>query len=305
MGLRFLMVVFQGIQRRERGGCLWIALLAQPGEQADFFIRRMLRRGHGEVPERALERAAIRRCQRAACSVIRDRCEDVQEVFDPSMAVAQQTQWLVETVVRTLADLNRHSVFQTTIGAIAQQVPGAVVYGFPDGGGLKPCRRGEEEVLMGGELPSEGRVTVRGAADGVVQEVVAGRHQLQSDEPLSAGGTDTGPTPYDLLLAALGSCTSMTVGMYARRKQWPLMRVTVHLSHSRVHAEDCALCETEQAMLTMIEREVEFEGPLSDAQRERLLAIANRCPVHLTLTSRIEIRTTLRAAPDVSDAPTA
>lgn len=148
---------------------------------------------------------------------------------------------------------------------------------------------------MAAERPVEGRVTVRGAADGLVQEIVAGPHQLRSDEPVSMGGTDTGATPYDLLLAALGSCTSMTVGMYARRKQWPLMRITVHLSHSRVHARDCAVCDTEEAMLTVIDREVDFEGPLSDDQRERLLAIANRCPVHLTLTSKIDIRTTLRA----------
>ena len=146
------------------------------------------------------------------------------------------------------------------------------------------------------ERAVEGLVTVCGAADGFVQEITAGRHQLRSDEPVSAGGTDRGPTPYDLLLGALGSCTSMTVGMYARRKQWPLRRVTVHLSHSRVHARDCAVCENEQAMLTVINREVEFEGTLSDEQRARLLAIANRCPVHITLESKIEIRTTLRAS---------
>jgi len=137
---------------------------------------------------------------------------------------------------------------------------------------------------------------VRGGAEGIVQEIEASQHRLRSDEPVSAGGTDTGPTPYDLLLAALGSCTSMTVGMYARRKHWPLTRVTVRLSHSRVHARDCAVCETEQAMPTVIDRSVEFHGPLTDEQRERLLAIANRCPVHLTLTSTIEIRTTLRTA---------
>lgn len=147
---------------------------------------------------------------------------------------------------------------------------------------------------MTDERPAEGLVTVRGAGDSFVQEIVAGAHHLRSDEPASAGGTDTGPTPYDLLLAALGSCTSMTVGMYARRKQWPLERVTVRLRHSRVHAEDCAACESQDAMLTVIEREITLEGALSEDHRVRLLAIANRCPVHLTLTSTIDIRTTLR-----------
>ena len=147
---------------------------------------------------------------------------------------------------------------------------------------------------MNEQRPGEGWVTVRGAGDGFVQEVEASGHRLRSDEPVAAGGTDSGPTPYDLLLSALGSCTSMTVGMYARRKQWPLERVTVHLRHSRVHAKDCAACEREDAMLTVIDRDLQFEGPLSDDQRTRLLAIADRCPVHLTLTSKIDIRTTLR-----------
>jgi uncharacterized OsmC-like protein len=139
-----------------------------------------------------------------------------------------------------------------------------------------------------------GLVIVRGAADGFVQEIVAGSHHLRSDEPASAGGTDTGPTPYDLLLAALGACTSMTMAMYARRKKWPLERVTVRLRHSRVHVEDCADCETHDSRLTVIDREIAMEGSLDDDQRARLLAIANRCPVHLTLSSRIDIRTTLQ-----------
>ena len=147
---------------------------------------------------------------------------------------------------------------------------------------------------MNDERPSEGLVIVRGAADGFVQEITAGAHHLPSDEPASAGGTDSGPTPYDLLLAALGSCTSMTVAMYARRKQWPLKRVTVRLRHSRVHAEDCAACDAQDAMLTVIDRDIELDGPLGEDQRARLLAIANRCPVHLTLTSRIDIRTRLQ-----------
>jgi putative redox protein len=161
-------------------------------------------------------------------------------------------------------------------------------------------RRGEiirepkGDFEMNGDQPAEGLVTVRGAADGLLQEIVAGTHHLRSDEPASAGGTDSGPTPYDLLLAAIGSCTSMTVAMYARRKQWPLERVTIRLRHSRVHAEDCAACETQNAQLTVIDREIVLDGSLNEDQRARLLAIANRCPVHLTLSSRIDIRTSLQ-----------
>jgi putative redox protein len=136
-------------------------------------------------------------------------------------------------------------------------------------------------------------VLVSGRASGFAQDVVMGRHRLAADEPASGGGTDTGPNPYDLLLAALGSCTSMTVGMYARRKQWPLEAVTVRLRHSKVHAADCADCEVREGLLDRIERDVELTGPLSEEQRSRLLEIANKCPVHRTLTSKIRIETRL------------
>ena len=139
----------------------------------------------------------------------------------------------------------------------------------------------------------EGVVVVRGAATGFAQEIIAAPHRFVSDEPTSVGGTDKGPTPYDLLLAGLGSCTSMTIAMYARRKQWPLERVTVRLRQSRVHAEDCAACETHIATLTLIERDIELEGVLDEKQRAQLLAIANRCPVHQTLTSQMNIKTRL------------
>src|SRR4029077_15789548 len=142
---------------------------------------------------------------------------------------------------------------------------------------------------MHGEKRPKGVVIVRGAATGFAQEIIAGPHQFVSDEPTSVGGTDSGPPPYALLLAGLGSCPSMTIAMYARRKQWALERVTVRLRHSRVHAEDCADCETRPAKLTLIERDIELEGVLDEEQRARLLAIANRCPVHLTLTSQMEI----------------
>jgi putative redox protein len=136
-------------------------------------------------------------------------------------------------------------------------------------------------------------VTVHGKASGLVQEIVAGAHRLVGDEPVSSGGTDAGPDPYSLLLAALGTCTSMTLTMYARHKQWPLEAVTVRLRHSKIHAADCASCETKEGKLDRIDRDVELAGALDDAQRARLLEIANRCPVHRTLTSEIDIRTRL------------
>ena len=136
-------------------------------------------------------------------------------------------------------------------------------------------------------------VVVRGKADGLAQEIEVGRHHLSADEPTSLGGTDTGPNPYDLLLAALGSCKSITVTLYARRKAWPLDSVTVRLRHEKVHANDCESCESKDVLLDRIECDVEFAGALSSEQRARLLEIANRCPVHRTLTSEIDIRTRL------------
>ncbi len=136
-------------------------------------------------------------------------------------------------------------------------------------------------------------IVVRGSGAGFAQEVVLGPHQLTADEPTEAGGADRGPNPYDLLLASLGSCTSMTVGLYARRKGWPLEDVTVRLRHSRIHATDCAECETREGMIDRIELDLELAGPLTDEQRSRLLEIAGRCPVHRTLTSEIDIATRL------------
>jgi putative redox protein len=138
-------------------------------------------------------------------------------------------------------------------------------------------------------------VTVHGRAAGFAQEIVIGRHRLTGDEPASAGGTDTGPNPYDSLLAALGLCISMTVAMYARRKRWPLDAVKVRLRHSRIHAEDCEQCETTNRLLDHIDCDVELTGMLSEEQHLRLLEIADKCPVHRTLTSEIRIQTVLHA----------
>jgi putative redox protein len=143
----------------------------------------------------------------------------------------------------------------------------------------------------GGAEPRE--VVVYGNARGFAQDIAVGGHELVADEPTAAGGTDTGPGPYDLLLAALGSCTSMTIGLYARRKQWPLEAVRVRLRHSKIHAADCEACETKDAMIDRIDCDVELVGSLDGSQRARLLDIANKCPVHRTLMSEIEIRTQL------------
>jgi putative redox protein len=136
-------------------------------------------------------------------------------------------------------------------------------------------------------------VVVRGRAGGLRQEIEAGGHHLVSDEPLDLGGTDAGPTPYDLLVAALGSCTAITLQMYARHKGWPLLGVEVRLRHAKIHARDCADCETKEGRIDHIDREIVLQGALDDAQRARLLEIADRCPVHRTLTSEINISTRL------------
>ena len=118
-----------------------------------------------------------------------------------------------------------------------------------------------------------------------------GRHCLTADEPVASGGGDLGPGPYELLLMALGACKTMTVRLYAERKQWPLDRVYVRLRHFRIHAQDCADCETKEGMLDRIECVVELEGALDAEQRARLLDISTKCPVHRTLTSEIRIVT--------------
>ena len=122
------------------------------------------------------------------------------------------------------------------------------------------------------------------------QEIRAGQHVFIADEPLEAGGTDEGPGPYELLLAALGACTSMTLQIYARRKQWALEKVEVSLSHDRIYAQDCAECVTKEGKITRIERYISLTGELSDEQKNRLLEIAQRCPIHRTLTSEILIK---------------
>lgn len=151
--------------------------------------------------------------------------------------------------------------------------------------------------------PKPAQVVVRGNATGFLQEVTSGRHHLRADEPVSAGGGDAAPGPYDYLLVGLGACTSMTAGFYARSRKWPLEDISVVLRHSRIHAKDCAECETKEGMLDRIDVEIGLSGALTAEQRAKLMEIAGKCPVHRTLTSEINIR--LQAAPHPTSHPVA
>jgi putative redox protein len=150
--------------------------------------------------------------------------------------------------------------------------------------------------MMEGAAAGPG-VSVSETGEGKFQQLVqAGRHRFFADEPTSVGGLDTGPSPYDLLLASLGACTAMTLRLYAERKALPLDRVAVHLAHAKIHAVDCANCETKEGKVDRIDRAIVIDGNLDDEQRQRLMEIADMCPVHRTLTSEIDIRTTERRA---------
>ena len=149
----------------------------------------------------------------------------------------------------------------------------------------QPIEQSEEQIEIG-------TVLVRETGEGKFQqEILSGPHRFLADEPVKVGGLDSGPGPYDLLLAGLGACTSMTLRLYADGKKLPLKRVTVRLTHNKIHAEDCLNCETKEGMVDRIDRNITIEGPLDAEQRKRLLEIADKCPVHRTLKSEIEIRT--------------
>jgi uncharacterized OsmC-like protein len=136
-------------------------------------------------------------------------------------------------------------------------------------------------------------VEVTSRSSEYLQSISIGPHQFQADEPVEVGGRDSGPNPYELLLAALGSCTGMTIRMYSERKRLPLESVHVRLTQGRIHAEDCLDCEANGGVVDQIKREISLVGDLTDAQRRRLLEIANKCPVHRALTSKIHIETRL------------
>lgn len=262
---------------------------------------------------------------------LQDAVEDIEEKGEARVQLAGRTftirkQFLddlaatkMETTIRTLgrALLIFHSPVDQTVGANnaakifqAAKHPKSFV-SLDDADHLLTDRSDAEYlgVVLGAwaekyvdrsvsepDTPDEDVVT---RTEGTYRTAIqAGRHALVGDEPESVGGDDDGPTPYGFLLSALGSCTGMTLRMYADRKEWPLDKTIVRLSHEKVHAEDCENCDTEQGQVDRITREIEIRGRLSDDQRERLFEIANKCPVHRTLLGDVDVRSSLRSRDD-------
>jgi putative redox protein len=154
--------------------------------------------------------------------------------------------------------------------------------------------RQDAQTLQQSIVP--GSVIVASTGMGPFEQILLdGRHTLRADEPVAVGGGDVGPGPYELLLMALGSCTAMTINMYATRKKWALGQVVVRLRHERAYPDDCVNCEDPKSKIDRIWCSIELVGALDDAQRTRLMEIARQCPVHRTLTNKIEIRTELVA----------
>lgn len=143
---------------------------------------------------------------------------------------------------------------------------------------------------------AQGTEVVVSSCEGLRQEIWAGEHTLVADEPVDLGGADTGPNPYQLILAALGACTSMTLRIYAQQKSWPLEHVEVRLRHSRIHARDCAECAEKEGYLDHVEKEIVVSGPLSAEQVLRLGEIAERCPVNVTLRKSVRTGQSIRLA---------
>ena len=186
-------------------------------------------------------------------------------------------------------DLADHLLTNRRDAAYAAEVIAAWAERYLDSGHAAPAAQSK-----GADTVPDGTVRVRETGAGrFQQEMRVGAHRLLADEPVSSGGLDTGPDPYSYLLSALGACTSMTMRLYADRKKIPLVRATVELRHSRIHATDCADCETKDGMVDHIDRVIHLEGELTEEQRAKLLEIADKCPVHRTLTSEIHIKTAL------------
>lgn len=140
-------------------------------------------------------------------------------------------------------------------------------------------------------LRTKEQIVVQIGATGFTTEIKAGNHSFRADEPVAVGGDDYGPSPYDLLLASLGSCTAMTLRMYADRKKWDIKNITIHMNHKKTYQEDCQNCQETTSKVDLIERHITIEGVINEEQKDRLLAIADKCPVHRTLHSNIQVQT--------------
>ena len=195
------------------------------------------------------------------------------------------------------ADALLKEIDQSLAEAVVQEAEVAIGAGRYDAAGQLLAAWAERYVdVKPDEIPATpaGRVLVRETREGkFTNQIIVGRHVIRADEPVAAGGLDTGLSPYDLLCAALGACTAITLRLYADMKGIPLERVTVELKHEKIHATDCAECETKEGKIDRIERLIGLEGTLDPAQRQKLLEIANKCPVHRTLHSEVVIPTRL------------
>jgi uncharacterized OsmC-like protein len=149
------------------------------------------------------------------------------------------------------------------------------------------------ETIENKDLASEGVISNAKTAQGFLCNINANGHHLVADEPLSVGGTNLGPSPYDYLATALGTCTAMTLNMYARHKKLDVSDVSVTVEHNRIHADDCVDCEKQAGQIDVFTRKISIEGNLDEAQSQRMLQIADRCPVHKTLENEIKIETAL------------
>ena len=143
-------------------------------------------------------------------------------------------------------------------------------------------------------LRTSEQVVVQIGQTGYTTQIKAGNHSFRADEPIAVGGDDYGPGPYDLLLASLGSCTAMTLRMYADRKKWPIGNITIHMNHKKVYQEDCQNCQDKSSKVDVIERHITIQGAIDQEQKDRLLIIADKCPVHRTLHGEIQVQTILK-----------
>jgi uncharacterized OsmC-like protein len=208
------------------------------------------------------------------------------ELVTPIGIQAQQRIWLQRKVLRSPIDTG--SFFRREVPLLGDEKEGSI--------GATSHLKSNGREFGRASNHSRGRIVSRKvfvdtARTPYVQEIMVGGHRLLGDEPSEAGGTDAGPGPYELLLAALGTCTCITVRIYAERRHWPLEAVHTALTHAKVHADDCVACESEIRSVDQIEMEIALTGDLSAEQEQRLLEIAGKCPVHRTLRSQVKIHT--------------